>query len=237
MRSNGRDILIQQTHLHENAPFSVPREHFFFRVQIGYQFHFLPLSAFHSSALKLHLESQGASFERHFSPYKSPGKALLRTSGHFGPQPPPGIVGVRWTPELYSERHIILFQLGRPTGQSPGKALLRTSGHFWPFFGISGSSEQGLPLDRWDPQTPLTLFTLGFYMKIGGSRDPIVPREIPAQNNEGQVVLSSVPPGTATTWRPPYLHWTDQSKQSSGGNDLGNSPGKARLRTTKVSLF
>ena len=47
---------------------------------------------------------------------------------------------------------------------------------------MSGLSEQGLPLDRWDPQTPLTLFTLAFYMKMGGSRDPIVPREISAQN-------------------------------------------------------
>ena len=184
---------------------------FFSGSKSGTNFISHPLSAQRSSTLKLHLESQGASSERHLFPYKSPGKALLRTSGHFGPQPPPGTVGVRWTPELYSQRHITLFQLGRPTGQSPGKALLRTSGHFWPFFGMSGLSEHGLPLDRWDPQTPLTLSTLGFYMKIGGSVDPIVPREIPAQNNEGQLVLSRVPPGTATAWRPPHLHSTDQS--------------------------
>ena len=68
---------------------------------------------------------------------------------------------------------------------------------------MSGLSEQGLPLDSQDPGTPLTLFTLGVYTKIGESRDPPVPRETPAQNNEGQLVLSSVPPGTAMTWRPP----------------------------------
>ena len=68
---------------------------------------------------------------------------------------------------------------------------------------MSGLSEQGLPLDSQDQGTPLTLLTLGFYTKIGGSRDPPVPRETPAQNNEGLLVLSSVPPGTATKWRPP----------------------------------
>ena len=61
---------------------------------------------------------------------------------------------------------------------------------------MSGLSEQGLPLDIWDLETPLTLLTLGFYTKIGGSRDPPVPRETPAQNIEGHLVLSSVPPGT-----------------------------------------
>ena len=50
------DILIQQAHLHKSAPFSVPREYFFFRMQIGIQFHFPPLSAHGSSTLKLHLE-------------------------------------------------------------------------------------------------------------------------------------------------------------------------------------
>ena len=55
---------------------------------------------------------------------------------------------------------------------------------------MSGLSEQGLPLDSGDPETPLTLLTLGFYTKIGGSRDPPVPRETPAQNNEGLLVLS-----------------------------------------------
>ena len=68
---------------------------------------------------------------------------------------------------------------------------------------MSGLSEQGLPLDSQDPETPLTLLTLGFYTKIGGSRDPPVPRDSPARNNEGQLVLSSVPPGTASPWRPP----------------------------------
>ena len=101
---------------------------------------------------------------------------------------------------------------------------------------MSGLSEQGLPLDTWDFETPLTLLTLGFYTKIEGSRDPPVPRESPAQNNEGLLVLSSVPPGTATRWRPPYLHLTDQSKQSSGGDDSGNSPGRALLRTTRLGL-
>ena len=72
--------------------------------------------------------------------------------------------------------------------------------------------------------TPLTLLTLGVYTKIGGSRDPPVPRESPAQNNEGLLVLSSVPPGTATRWRPPYLYLTDQSKQSSGGKDIWQFP-------------
>ena len=71
---------------------------------------------------------------------------------------------------------------------------------------MSGLSEQGLPLDTWAKETPLTLLTLGFYTKIEGSRDPPVPRETPAQNNEGLLVLSSVPPGTATRSRPPYLY-------------------------------
>ena len=87
---HGPDILIQQAHLHKSAPFQVPRDYFFFRVQIGIQFHFPPLSAHGSSTLKLYLEYKGASFEWHFPRYKSPGKALLRTSSHFGPQPPPG---------------------------------------------------------------------------------------------------------------------------------------------------
>ena len=102
---------------------------------------------------------------------------------------------------------------------------------------MSGLSEQGLPLDSGDPQTPLTLFTLRFYTKIGGSRDPQFPRETPAQNIEGRLVLSRVPPGTATRWRPPYLYSNNQSKQSSGGKDFGNSPGKALLRTTRIILF
>ena len=92
---NRPNILIQQAHLHKSAPFSVPREHFFFRMQIGIQFHFPPLSAQCSSTLKLHLEYKGASFERHFLVQKSPGKALLRTSSHFGPQPPPGQLAQR----------------------------------------------------------------------------------------------------------------------------------------------
>ena len=79
-------------------------------------------------------------------------------------------------------------------------------------------------------ETPLTLLTLGFYTKIEGSRDPPVPRETPAQNNEGLLVLSSVPPGTDTRSRPPYLHSADQSKQSSVGKDSGNSPGSSLLR-------
>ena len=70
---------------------------------------------------------------------------------------------------------------------------------------MSGLSEQGLPLDRWDLETPLTLFTLGFYMKMGGSRDPIVPREIPAQNNEGQLVQSTAQTPRDTVVRPPEL--------------------------------
>ena len=61
-------------------------------------------------------------------------------------------------------------------------------------------------------ETPLTLLTLGFYTKIGGSRDPPVPRESPAQNIGGLLVLSSVPPGTATRWRPPYLHCKQSSR-------------------------
>ena len=76
---------------------------------------------------------------------------------------------------------------------------------------MSGLSEQGLPLDSRNPGTPLTLLTLAFYTKIGGSRDPPVPRETPAQNIGGLLVLSSVPPGTDTTWRPPYLYLDDQS--------------------------
>ena len=70
---------------------------------------------------------------------------------------------------------------------------------------MSGLSEQGLPLDRWDWDTPLTLFTLAFYTKIGGSRDPPVPRETPAQNNEGQLVLSRVPPGQLPHGDPPIF--------------------------------
>ena len=97
---------------------------------------------------------------------------------------------------------------------------------------MSGLSEQSLPLDSGDPETPLTLLTLGFYTKIEESRDPQVPRKSPAQNNEGLLVLSSVPPGTATRWRPPYLYSVDQSKQSSGGKDFGNSPGRPMLRTS-----
>ena len=101
---------------------------------------------------------------------------------------------------------------------------------------MSGLSEQGLPLDSQDVGTPLTLLTLGFYTKIEGSRDPPVPRETPAQNNEGHLVLSSVPPGIATGWRPPYLYLNDQSKQSSVGKDSGNSPGRPLLRTTRLGL-
>ena len=97
---------------------------------------------------------------------------------------------------------------------------------------MSGLSEQGLPLDTWAKETPLTLLTLGFYTKIEGSRDPPVPRETPAQNIGGVLVLSSVPPGTANKWRPPYLYSNDQSKQSSGGKDFGNSPGRPLLRTS-----
>ena len=96
---------------------------------------------------------------------------------------------------------------------------------------MSCLSEQGLPLDSQDVGTPLTLLTLGFYTKIEGSRDPPVPRETPAQNIEGLLVLSSVPPGTATSRRPPYLYSNDQSKQSSGGEDFSNSPGRPLLRT------
>ena len=100
---------------------------------------------------------------------------------------------------------------------------------------MSGLSEQGLPLDTWAKETPLTLLTLGVYTKIEGSRDPAVPRETPAQNIGGLLVLSSVPPGTDTRSKPPYLHSTDQFKQSSVGKDSGNSPGKALLRTKKGS--
>ena len=97
---------------------------------------------------------------------------------------------------------------------------------------MSGLSEQGLPLDTWAKETPLTLLTLGVYTKIEGSRDPLIPRESPAQNIGGLLVLSSVPPGTATSSRPPYLYLDDQSKQSSGGKDFGNSPGRPLLRTS-----
>ena len=86
-------------------------------------------------------------------------------------------------------------------------------------------------------ETPLTLLTLGFYTKIEGSRDPPVPRESPAQNIGGLLVLSSVPPGTASKWKPPYLHSIDQSKQCSVGKDSGNSPGSSLLRTSGVCLF
>ena len=86
-------------------------------------------------------------------------------------------------------------------------------------------------------ETPLTLLTLGFYTKIEGSRDPPVPRESPAQNIGGLLVLSSVPPGTATGRRPPYLYLDDQSKQSSGGDILANSQGRPLLRTLRVCLF
>ena len=57
IHKNRPDILIQHTDLHKSAPFKVPREYFFFRMQIGIQFHFPPLSAQHPSTLKLHLES------------------------------------------------------------------------------------------------------------------------------------------------------------------------------------
>ena len=93
-------ILIQHPDLHKSAPFLVPREYFFFRMQIGIQFHFPPLGAQRSSTLKLHLEYKGACFERHFLVQKSPGKALLRTSSHFGPQPPPGQLVRRGPPNF-----------------------------------------------------------------------------------------------------------------------------------------
>ena len=54
--SNRPHILIQHTDLHKSAPFLLPREYFFFRMQIGIRFHFPPLSAQPSSTLKLHLE-------------------------------------------------------------------------------------------------------------------------------------------------------------------------------------
>ena len=70
---------------------------------------------------------------------------------------------------------------------------------------MSGLSEQGLPLDTWAKENPLTLLTLGFYTKIEGSRDPPVPRESPAQNIGGLLVLSSVPPGQPTGRDPPIF--------------------------------
>ena len=83
-------FLFSRLDLHKSAPFSVPREYFFFRMQIGIQFHFPPLSAQRLLNPQTSFGMIGASFERHFPRYKSPGKALLRTSSHFGPQPPPG---------------------------------------------------------------------------------------------------------------------------------------------------
>ena len=74
---------------------------------------------------------------------------------------------------------------------------------------MSGLSEQGLPLDIGDPETPLTLLTFGFYTKIGGSRDPRVPRESPAQNNEGLLVLSRAQTPRDMLMRPLYCYSND----------------------------
>ena len=59
---------------------------------------------------------------------------------------------------------------------------------------MSGLSEQGLPLDSQDPETPLTLLTLGFYTKIEGSRDPPVPRETPCSEHRGSACSEQRPP-------------------------------------------
>ena len=72
--------------------------------------------------------------------------------------------------------------------------------------------------------------------RLGGHVSHQSPGRSLPQNNEAQLVLSSVPPGTATRSRPPYLFSTDQSKQSSRGKDFGNSPGKPLLRTTRPGL-
>ena len=71
--------------------------------------------------------------------------------------------------------------------------------------------------------------------KVQGERALAIPQGDPCSEHRGLLVLSSVPPGTATRSKPPYLHSTDQSKQSSRGKDSGNSPGKALLRTKKGS--
>ena len=71
--------------------------------------------------------------------------------------------------------------------------------------------------------------------KVQGVRTLAIPQGDPCSEHRGLLVLSSVPPGTATRWRPPYLYSNDQSKQSSGGYILGNSPGRPLLRTKKGS--
>ena len=88
----------------------------------------------------------------------------------------------------------------------PRESPAQNIGPFSAFFCMFSCSEQGLPLDSWDWETPLTLFTLGLHMKIGGSHDPTVPRETPALNNEGNLTQSRAPPGTATRSTPPYLY-------------------------------
>ena len=69
--------------------------------------------------------------------------------------------------------------------------------------------------------------------KVQWVRTLAIPQGDPCSEHRGLLVLSSVPPGTATRSRPPYLHSTDQSKQSSVGKDSGNSPGRPLLRTKK----
>ena len=71
--------------------------------------------------------------------------------------------------------------------------------------------------------------------KVHGVRTLAIPQGEPCSEHRGLLVLSSVPPGTATRSKPPYLHSTDQSKQSSVGKDSGNSPGRPLLRTKKGS--
>ena len=70
---------------------------------------------------------------------------------------------------------------------------------------MSGLSEQGLPLDTWAMETPLSLLTLGVYTKIGGSRDPSGPQGDPCSEQRGLLVLSSVPPGQLRRGDPPIF--------------------------------
>ena len=199
---NRPDILIQHTHLHKSAPFSVPREYFFFRMQIGIQFHFPPLSAQPPPPSnfiwndRVHLLSG-------ISPGTSPqGKPCSEHRAILAPSPPRDSWRT-WTPELHLKYLIISFDVGHLTIAIPRESPAQNIGPFLAIFCMSGLSEQGLPLDSREIRDPPNFVDARILTKIGGSRDPPVPRETPAQNNEGLLVLSSVPPGTASPWRPP----------------------------------
>ena len=151
-------------------------------MQIGIQFHFPPLSAQHFPPSNFIWNA--ASFERHFPRYNRESPAHIEP---FWPPAPPGTVGATWTPELHLTYPIKGVLMSESPDQSPqGKC----SEHRAPSFCMSGLSEQGLPLDIYHSPNFRGSDSI---RRSGGSRDPPVPRESPAQNNEGSACSEQGP--------------------------------------------